>query len=147
MSDQHKVLRAMKYLNENHIARIIVLTGPGVVINKLVRTAGAPDSVVLATSALFVIGLALYVCWSFFYKRVVGVEETEDEEEPAAEEVNEAQIIPGQLHANLVTELVTMCEGDAALALDLIHTEVRVNPNANYLAAIEMAHRRKVMVR
>jgi hypothetical protein len=139
---KHKVIRALQYLNDHHMARIIVLAGPGVVLNKLAQSIGAPQSVQLVTSLILGIGIVLYVAWNFFYKRAVGVEEVSEVDSETSHVEGEAVLIPGQVHVALMRELIEMCGGDAAKALQLVETEVRVNPNVSYLAAIELAHRR-----
>lgn len=139
---KHKVILGLQYLNEHHIARILVLAGPGVLLNKLAQTVGAPQSVQLVTTLILGIGIVLYVAWNFFYKRAVGVEEVSDVEIETGHAEGEAVVIPGQVHVALMRELVEMCGDDAARALQLVETEVRVNPNVSYLAAIELAHRR-----
>jgi len=138
-----RVIKLVEYLNDNHIARILTCAAPGVLLNKLATTVQAPPPFQMAAAAVLGVGILTYVGWGFIYKRVLGTVEVEEIQERVHSLESPGTAIPGTVHANLMRELVAMCDGDAAAALRLIERELIVNPAVTYLAAIELTHRRK----
>lgn len=145
MPNAERFFNAVEFLNSKHWVRLMACLGPGVVLNKFMFVAEAPAPFKVGASVLFAAGLLLYVAWPFVYHKVVGVSDNVAPV-PVQQQGLTAKMVPyvpGLAHMDLMAELVTMCGGDAAAALQLVSTECQVNPADTYLAAIERAHRRR----
>lgn len=144
-------LQFFRHMDEKHIVRLVVLVGPGVLLHKVMLTIDAPPVFRAAANVLLIAGIFAFVSWRFITKKVgasldpANRDDAEIHEEELVDEP--APFIPGILHANLMNELVLMCGGQADAALELVKQEIEVNPNINYLAAVELAHRRKDVTR
>jgi hypothetical protein len=147
MLNRDAVLRGLNYLNDKHIARILVCVGPGLVVHKIAIAIEAPPATKMAATAFLGVGVLCYVGWKFIYSRVVGEDRPDDGQGTSAsareQELVLSPAIPGGVHVELVKELIVMCGDAPSVALSLIASEIAVSPDLTYPAAIELAHRRK----
>lgn len=133
-------------MDEKIWMRMAVCFIPGLVVGKL---AGLYPSGILGVlgTVLLVAGVGTFLAWP----RLRALATTEEDEE--ADEDTEAANLrpslpmaeqrPAAEYAKLMTELLDSFGGSSAEAVDVVHTEIMVNPTLTYGAAIELAHRRK----
>jgi hypothetical protein len=153
MKTAQKFTTYLELLDKHHWLRIVVFLTPGALAKKIVGSFAAPSALQLSASLLLGAGLALYIGWGFLRKKLwpdlaqEGIPEhaVDAEAQPSAP-VAAAVVVTKKTavsHASMMLQLVSMCDGDASIALSLVHDECEVDPDASYTAAIESAHRRK----
>lgn len=145
MQNHDAFVKAINFLNERHYARVLLFAAPGVLLNKLATAVNAPSAFQVASAGVLGGGIVMYVCWARIYSRLVDAPAAQHEEAQETEQysVEQAPSIPGQIHVDLMSELVEMSNGSAQDALNLVAKELQVNPTVTYPAAIELAHRRR----
>ena len=145
MKNSEKIAHYAKMLDEKHWLRLVVLFSPGMLAMKIATTLSAPSEFRLGATVLLGAGLAIYALWGRLKSKVLGIDdETGDADTSEGAEVEERRpSANAEQYAGLMKRLVAMCEGDSAAALALIEDECVVNPDQDYLTAIELAYRRK----
>lgn len=154
MKTKEDLLQYFETLDKFHWLRLVIFLTPGAVAKKLTDSFGAPAGVRLVATCLLAAGFGCYVGWGFIRKKIVAQSgdnsALELQVQESADLVRETPVKNASQGSTLprvrMQELVSLCDGDAALALSLVNDELELNPALDYAMAIETAHRRKEML-